>query len=243
MSIERDTSPPVTSLLAELRSELRAPAPPPEGLIAEIAREAARAPSVPAAKRDRGTGSRGFTLPRLFARVAVPALALPLVVTGLAFAGVTLPAPARDVIDSLGIDLPNQPEENAAAERPGKPSDAGGGAENAPGVTGVRPSASERGKGNKVGHDRRPGKQGPDGRPGKPVGPTGAPGQAGRPQGGRGPNPDPGGPRGLESGRAPANSNAGGGGPAAPPSGGKGTGAGGPGAPKGGGQGAGGPSQ
>jgi hypothetical protein len=49
-------------------------------------------------------------------RVAVAALAialLPVAMAGLALAGVTLPEPAREAFDRVGIDLPNQPEADA----------------------------------------------------------------------------------------------------------------------------------
>jgi hypothetical protein len=47
----------------------------------------------------------------LVARVGIAVALIPLVLAGLAFAGVTVPAPARDAFDSLGIPLPNQPSE------------------------------------------------------------------------------------------------------------------------------------
>jgi hypothetical protein len=47
----------------------------------------------------------------LVARVGIAVALIPLVLAGLAFAGVTVPGPARDAFDSLGIRLPNQPSE------------------------------------------------------------------------------------------------------------------------------------
>jgi hypothetical protein len=47
----------------------------------------------------------------LVARVGIAVALIPLVLAGLAFAGVTVPAPLRDAFDSLGIELPNQPSE------------------------------------------------------------------------------------------------------------------------------------
>ena len=54
----------------------------------------------------RGRGWR----PRLavVAKVAVGVALLPAAMAGLAFAGVTLPEPAREAMDRLGLDLPNQ---------------------------------------------------------------------------------------------------------------------------------------
>jgi hypothetical protein len=45
----------------------------------------------------------------LVARVGIAVALIPLVLAGLAFAGVTVPGPARDAFDSVGITLPNQP--------------------------------------------------------------------------------------------------------------------------------------
>jgi hypothetical protein len=45
----------------------------------------------------------------LVARIAIAVALIPLVLAGLAFAGVTVPGPARDACDSVGITLPNQP--------------------------------------------------------------------------------------------------------------------------------------
>lgn len=52
----------------------------------------------------------------LVAKIAVAAASIPLLLAGLAFAGVTVPGPARDAFDSLGITLPNQPsaDDNAS---------------------------------------------------------------------------------------------------------------------------------
>jgi hypothetical protein len=45
----------------------------------------------------------------LVARVGIAVALIPLVLAGLAFAGVTVPGPARSAFDSVGINLPNQP--------------------------------------------------------------------------------------------------------------------------------------
>ena len=52
----------------------------------------------------------------LVARVGIAVALIPLVLAGLAFAGVTVPSPARSAFESVGINLPNQPEEHAAAD-------------------------------------------------------------------------------------------------------------------------------
>ncbi len=59
----------------------------------------------------------------LVARVGIAVAAIPLVLAGLAVAGVTVPAPARSAFDSLGITLPNQPskESHRSATEPAQP--------------------------------------------------------------------------------------------------------------------------
>jgi hypothetical protein len=47
----------------------------------------------------------------LVARVAIAVALIPLLLAGLAVAGVTVPSPARSAFDSIGIDLPNQPRD------------------------------------------------------------------------------------------------------------------------------------
>ncbi len=67
---------------------------------------------------------RGSRAPRsrlaLVARVGIAVALIPLVLAGLAFAGVTVPGPARDAFDAAGISLPNQPLEHSHASRQGK---------------------------------------------------------------------------------------------------------------------------
>ena len=49
----------------------------------------------------------------LVARVGIAVALIPLVLTGLAFAGVTVPSPARSAFDAVGITLPNQPADHS----------------------------------------------------------------------------------------------------------------------------------
>ena len=79
--------------------------------LAEIARAATieaetRAPSRRTAPRSRFA---------LVARVGIAVALIPLVLAGLAFAGVTVPGAARSAFESVGITLPNQPAKHAAA--------------------------------------------------------------------------------------------------------------------------------
>ena len=50
---------------------------------------------------------------RLVARVGIAVAAIPLLFAGLAAAGVTVPEPARDAFEAVGVDLPNQPAGDA----------------------------------------------------------------------------------------------------------------------------------
>ena len=67
----------------------------------------------------------------LVARVAIAVALVPLLLVGLAFGGVTVPGPARDVFRSVGITLPNQPSNHRRA-----PAATGKGAENTTGSQG-----------------------------------------------------------------------------------------------------------
>lgn len=99
-------------------------APPAEVERVHIARiaaasdEAARTaaprptPSVTALKPGRhGRISRAATVARLAAATGAAVLAVPMALTGLAFAGVPLPQPAAETFEALGIELPNQDDE------------------------------------------------------------------------------------------------------------------------------------
>lgn len=66
------------------------------------AAEAEHRPTVPLARRP--ARSRRM----LVARVAVAVALVPALMAGLAFAGVTLPEPAQDAFERVGVDLPNQ---------------------------------------------------------------------------------------------------------------------------------------
>jgi hypothetical protein len=84
--------------------------------------QAARAASIEAETRAsrRGgdmAGHRARSRFALVARVGIAVALIPLVLAGLAFAGFTVPAPARDAFDSVGITLPNQPSE-AQGQKP-----------------------------------------------------------------------------------------------------------------------------
>jgi hypothetical protein len=82
----------------------------------------ARASTVP-------TETRTVRRPRsrrvLVARVGIAVALTPLVLAGLAVAGVTVPKPARSAFDEIGISLPNQPtshtHKSAAQQGPDQP--------------------------------------------------------------------------------------------------------------------------
>jgi hypothetical protein len=78
--------------------------------LARLARAATIEAETQASRWRAGVAGRRSRL-ALVARVGIAVALIPLVLAGLAFAGVTVPAPARDAFDSLGIPLPNQPSE------------------------------------------------------------------------------------------------------------------------------------
>jgi hypothetical protein len=89
---------------------------------AEMRRGAA--PSARAARRPRSRLA-------LLARVGIAVALIPLVLAGLAVAGVTVPSPARSAFESIGIDLPNQPSVHSrkpptATDKKAPSSEAGG---------------------------------------------------------------------------------------------------------------------
>jgi hypothetical protein len=74
-------------------------------------------------RRDVGAASRSRLA--LVARVAIVVGVIPLMLAGLAFAGVNLPAPARDAFDSVGITLPNQSSGSDRAANQSRPTGTG----------------------------------------------------------------------------------------------------------------------
>jgi hypothetical protein len=86
--------------------------------------DAARAATIEAethASRQRVTRPRSRLA--LVARVGLAVALIPLVLAGLAFAGVTVPGPARSAFDTVGITLPNQPSSDDHGTSAGKSSD------------------------------------------------------------------------------------------------------------------------
>jgi hypothetical protein len=86
--------------------------------------EAARASTIEA--ETAVTRRRPRSRVGLVARIGIAVALIPLVLAGLAFAGVTVPSPARSAFDSVGVTLPNQPgkDEGTATDRgSGKASD------------------------------------------------------------------------------------------------------------------------
>jgi hypothetical protein len=80
--------------------------------LAEVARTATIEAET---QRTRPRASAPRSRLTLVARVGIAVALIPLVLAGLAFAGVTVPGPARDAFDSVGITLPNQPADHSGA--------------------------------------------------------------------------------------------------------------------------------
>jgi hypothetical protein len=80
--------------------------------------EVARASTIEA--ETHSTRRRPRSRLALVARVGIAVALIPLVFAGLAFAGVTVPGPARSAFDSVGITLPNQPSSSSEATSTGQ---------------------------------------------------------------------------------------------------------------------------
>jgi hypothetical protein len=115
----------------------------------------ARAASIEAEQvRGRRTSPRGRRRPRLalVARVAIPVALVPLLFAGLAVAGVTVPEPARSAFETVGVELPNQPDESS---RGGDEGTLGPGS-----ATGQEQKAAGKAKGKSKGDDpTKPGRR------------------------------------------------------------------------------------
>jgi hypothetical protein len=124
--------------------------------------EAARASTVEAETHAvrRGLRSRRG----LVARVGIAVALVPLVLAGLAFAGVTVPQPARSVFHAVGITLPNQSAKHSHPSSPtttGEQSSGEGNGTNQSQSTGNSQAAHQhareqraKAKGNAIGHTR-----------------------------------------------------------------------------------------
>ena len=82
--------------------------------LAATARTATLETETQASRRPAGRPA-GRSRSGLVAKVAFAVALIPLLLAGLAFAGVTVPAPARNAFDTVGITLPNQPSDHGAA--------------------------------------------------------------------------------------------------------------------------------
>jgi hypothetical protein len=95
--------------------------------LAEVARASTIEAETLARRRPISGGApRGRLARSRFASVARVGLAvalIPLVLAGLAYAGVTVPGPARTAFDKVGITLPNQPATDDQGAAAGKASD------------------------------------------------------------------------------------------------------------------------
>jgi len=114
--------------------------------LAQVARGATIEAETRATRRPVAIGAgrpRAGSRLALVARAGIAVAMIPLVLAGLAFAGVTVPAPARDAFDSLGITLPNQPSEEGQQQQSTPKSQQGGND-----VSDAAKSANETAKGN-----------------------------------------------------------------------------------------------
>jgi hypothetical protein len=181
---ERGELAEVASFVRVLRASVAdRPIPtPPAGFIATLAETARVSAATQAAPVS--TPARPTTRPRsrlaLVARVAVAVATVPFLFAGLAFAGVSLPGPADDAFESIGVELPNQQPDDDT-EGTAKDGDSAGsatGQENSSGKLGHGKTKDKQGKA--LGRDKAKRNQG------KAIGKDGlAPGQT-REKGGSG---------------------------------------------------------
>jgi hypothetical protein len=112
-------------------------------------RASRRAGAVPVAAAARRPRSRWA----FAAQVAVAVALIPLLMTGLAFAGVTLPGPAQTVFEKVGIDLPNQPSDDDSST-PASDQGDGSGTPGTPDIASGKPGSTRHGKGLKKGAEK-----------------------------------------------------------------------------------------
>jgi hypothetical protein len=101
----------VRALVAAVPEPAAAPDP---ALIARLADAAAAGGSAAAAPRRGRARGRLRSRTRLIGRAAIAAATVPALFAALAFAGVTLPVPADDAFEELGLELPNQATDDDA---------------------------------------------------------------------------------------------------------------------------------
>jgi hypothetical protein len=175
------------------------PAQPRRDLTATLVPRLAATARTSTIEAEAGTSRRSQGLPPgrprsrrgLVARVAIAVALIPLLLAGLAVAGVTVPSPARSAFDRIGIHLPNQPKDKAeddasgpGSQPPADESEAGGGQGGGGGASEAQPG-TRQGKSKGRGKANVNGDSGNQGR-GKAIGrndavPPGHSGQTGPP--------------------------------------------------------------
>jgi hypothetical protein len=176
----------VATFVRALSATVPEPAPEPDpALISLIARLAETGPtrSTLTAEATQATPAPARRRSRLglVAKLGVAAASIPVLFAGLAVAGVTLPGPAQDAFEEVGIELPNQPGDDSDNGGSGSGEDAG-------------QPAKQRGSSNGKGEATRRSRRQAHG-PSRSARPN-PPGKAVR----RGPNDSPGTPRGKPEG-------------------------------------------
>jgi len=163
-------------------------ADPDPALIARLAEIAARGPVETARPAPSARAPRRSSRLGLAARVALVVATVPVLFAGLAVAGVNLPGPAQDAFDKIGIEVPNQADDDAGSDE--SSSDDGTGAAAKDGENSANDAARSKRQAKGPAGSARPN----------------PPGRAVR----RGPNPTPGIARGKLDSAPSSGSNAGG---------------------------------
>ena len=151
------------------------PEAPPEGLERSLAPRLAEAARTSAALAETPEPSRiPEHRPRsrfaLVARVAVAVALVPVLMAGLAVAGVKVPTAAKDAFEGVGVELPNQnaDDDSTPVTEP-------------PGSDTAEDAGTDEGRGKKLGHAKSPAKGGTP--PGKKRGHAKSPAKGGTPPG------------------------------------------------------------
>jgi hypothetical protein len=112
----------VATFMTALRAAV--PTQPDPSLSADLIPRLAKAARA-ATIEEETRATRRHPRPRLglLVRIGIALAAVPLLFAGLAVAGVTVPEPARNAFEMVGIELPNQPSTNSSSASNESPAD------------------------------------------------------------------------------------------------------------------------
>lgn len=137
-----------------LRATYRAE-PGAETVARQMAEIRAATAALPTSRPQRDPKGRAAPVRRIALALAALAVSLPILATGLAFAGVSLPGAAGSAFERVGIELPNQGESRSdVGSAGGEPRDGGAG------PAGLADDPASDGSGSELSQERRDGVRG-----------------------------------------------------------------------------------